>query len=132
MIMILEPNLFLKTIIALAVIMLTEFIIRIIVYIRLFSIFPNQKYKTIRKKVITNKPFFEKYKLFYILNYDNSIKTKLSILICYFYRIYALYISFEIVFVKLPTLYSEELTLFWEIMLIIPSVIWLKKIRKYK
>ena len=125
-----EANIWVSLVLSVFVILLTEFIINCIVQIRMLSIFPNQKFKTVRKKVVEQR-FLKRFELFYLLEYDKSRKTKFCIIVCYFYRVfclvdccYLIYLAFK---EPIPFL-GEVLYFFWIFLLVIPGIIWLRRI----
>ena len=126
-----EANIWVSLVLSVFVILLTEFIINCIVQTRMLSIFPNQKFKTVRKKVVEQR-FLKRFALFSLLEYDKSRKTKFCIIVCYFYRVfylvdccYLIYVAFK---GPIPSL-GEVLHSFWLFLLVIPGIIWLRRIR---
>ena len=124
-----EANIWVSLVLSVFVILLTEFIINCIVQIRMLSIFPNQKFKTVRKKVVKQR-FLKRFALFYLLEYNKSRKTKFCIIVCYFYRVfclvdccYLIYLAFK---EPIPFL-GEALHSFWLFLLVIPGIIWLRR-----
>ena len=126
--MIIEPNIFFKVIMALFVVLLTEFIVNTMVYIVFSFQFPHQKYKTIRRKIIKHN-VFERLRLLYLFEYGNFKRMIIPFILCWGYRIFAILLAVEIIFFKMPTAYSEYMLLAWDIMLLVPGVIYLKRFR---
>lgn len=115
-----------KVITTIGIIFLTEFIVRVIAYNTLSWIFPNRKWKTIRRMMKKNK-FSCRMSLSYLLKYDNSYKTKLCIIICYAYRILAISMVYDICFAN--NILGEKVFFLWCILLVVPSVVWLRRNR---
>ena len=126
--MIIEPNMFFKAIMALFVVLLTEFFVNAIVYIVFSFQFPNQKYKTVRRKIIKHN-VFERLRLLYLFGYGNFKRMIIPFILCWGYRIFAILYAVEIMFFKMPTAYSKYILLAWIIMLIVPGLMYLKRFR---
>jgi len=126
--MIIEPNIFFKTIMALFVVLLTEFIVNTMVYIVFSLQFPHQKYKTIRRKIIKHN-VFERLRLLYLFEYGNFKRMIMPFILCWGYRIFAILYAVQIIFFKMPTFYSKYILLVWVIMLLAPGAIYLKRFR---
>ena len=119
-------SIFLRAVIVAFIILVTEFYVRNMLYIRLLALFPNQKYKTIGKK-IKNRKFIEQLKLFFVLDYDNSFKGYCFIIMCYIFRLYSLILLLSFVICKMPNQYVSVMFTVWEIILCIVGVILLRK-----
>lgn len=126
--MIIEPNMFFKAIMALFVVLLTEFFVNAIVYIVFSFQFPNQKYKTVRRKIIKHN-VFERLRLLYLFKYGSFKRMIMPFILCWGYRIFAILYAVEIMFFKMPTAYSKYILLAWIIMLIVPGLMYLKRFR---
>ena len=118
-------SIFLRAVIVAFIILVTEFYVRNMLYIRLLALFPNQKYKTIGKK-IKNRKFIEQLKLFFVLDYDNSFKGYFFIIMCYIFRLYSLILLLSFVICKMPNQYVSVMFTVWEIILCIVGVILLR------
>ena len=125
-----EANIWISLVLSVFLTLLTEFIINCMVQIRMVSIFPNQKFKTVRKKVVEQR-FWKRIALSYLLDYDKSPKTKFCIIVCYFYRVFCLVDCCYLIYVALkepvPFL-GGALHSFWIFLLVIPGIIWLRRI----
>lgn len=111
-----------RSIVTIGTVLLTEFIIRVIVYNMLYSLFPNRKWKTIRRMMKRNR-FIQRINLLYLLEYDDSYKTKLCVIICYVYRAIVLWMLYTIWFTD--NLVGGTVFFLWCMLLVIPGVIWL-------
>lgn len=120
---------FLKIVIVAYIMILSEFCVRIMVYNRLFSIYPYQKYKTISKK-IKSRPFLEQLKLIFLLDYDKTKKSMFWIAVCYFYRLYSLILAMLFVVCEMPNLTVDVMHSFWMALIVVTGVVWIKNIRK--
>lgn len=115
-----------KIITTISTVFLTEFIVGVITYNALSWLFPNRKWKTIRKMMKNNK-IGCRISLSYLLKYDNSYKTKLCIIICYAYRVLAIYMVYTICFTN--NILGEKVFFLWYILLVVPGVVWLRRNR---
>ena len=120
---------FLKIVIVAYIIILSEFCVRMMLYNRLFSIYPCQKYKTISKK-IKNRSFLEQLKLIFLLDYDKTNKSMFLILGCYFFRLYSLILSILFVVCEMPNLDVDVMHSCWLALIVLAGVVWTKNIRK--
>ncbi len=117
-----------KVFLALCFLLVTEFMVTAIIFIFFKSLFPNRKFKTIRKK-INAIGAFKRFILINLFEFGKNAKTIFTFAVCWIYRIYSLFCAMDMVFVEQPTPYGRCLILIWSIMLIIPGVIWLKKFK---
>ena len=106
------------------IVFLTEFSVRSAMYARLFSIYPLQKFKTIRKKV-KRGTLRKKILLTVLLDYDSTTKTKLVIVLCYVYRVYSLIVLFW----PIGHIYSSITLSIWMLFSVIPLIIVQRKTR---
>lgn len=117
--MVIEMLNFLAPIItAFFIVFLTEYCVRYTIYVWLFSIYPLQKFRTIRKKV-KKATLRKKILLSVLLDYDSSTKSKLVIALCYTYRV------FSLIVLLLPN--GSTMLSIWMLFSVIPLIIVQRK-----
>lgn len=116
---------FILIIVVLFIILINEFVIDSIIKSRLMSVFPQQKHKTIRKKQ-KRISFLRRISLLYLLEYDNSTKSKTCIGICYVSRIVVLIICVGII-LRTSLFVETDMWLCLELFWVISALMYLKK-----
>lgn len=123
-----KPNFLVLIVLAISIIGITEFSVRVMLYNRLFSMYPKQKYKTIKRKIIT-QPFFDRYIRFSFI-YDNRISTIIYVVIIYLYRILGYFLACIVMFSDLPNVYSNYGYSLWIYISAIVGLIYTRGLRK--
>lgn len=122
-------SVFLKIVIVAYITILSEFCIRMMLYNRLFSIYPGQKYKTICKK-IKKRAFLEQLKLIFLLDYDKTNKSVFLITVCYFFRLYSLTLSVLFVVCEMPNLNVDVMHSCWMAVIVFTGCVWIRNVQR--
>lgn len=122
-------SVFLKIVIVAYITILSEFCIRMMLYNRLFSIYPDQKYKTICKK-IKKRAFLEQLKLIFLLDYDKTNKSMFLITVCYLFRLYSLILSVLFVLCEMPNLNVDVMHSCWIAVIVVTGYVWIRNVQR--
>ena len=113
---------------ALSQVLIEEFMVTAILHIAFNSMFPKQKYKTIRRRIKKHNKI-DRVSLAFIFKYGKNKITISTFVFCWLYRIYTVLYAIDMVVVKQPTIYGKYTMFIWEIMTIVPGVIYLRRFK---
>ena len=118
---------------AVVILLITEFIVNCMLLILFSSLYPLQKYKTIRKKY-RQKNLRDRILLTYLFQYGINFKTIFTFALCWIYRISGLaliILMLLIIFASIPfsSVPAEAVYWFWEGVLFVVTIVYSKKIR---